>query len=192
MLDIHVWFSRFSLLSLPLSCSSCARGTAAITHSSITTHKAGWYLQSLPHEPVKTCFFLFRTLGSFQPTTALLLPPGIPVLSLAVMVPYTRLQLHQMKFLFRVAIIHAKRERTGSSLLSSLVLSLHTSTEDLCSKFVPCKSSSIKLSTCKSTFACAITSVSSQIWHTPLWAHPRQVGVHLCTLLYRTVWSTIV
>ena len=45
---------------------------------------------------------------------------------------------------------------------------------------------------CKSTFACAITSVSSQIWHTSLWAHPRQVGVHLCTLLYRAVWSTIV
>ena len=34
-------------------------------------------------------------------------------------------------------------------------------------------------------------SVSSQIWHTWLWAHPRQVGVLLCTLLYRTVWSTI-
>ena len=96
-----------------------------------------------------------------------------------------------MEFLCRVAIKHAKRERTGSSLLSSLVLSLHTSTEDLCSKFVPCKSSSIKLSTCKSTFACAITSVSSQIWHKFSWAHPRQLGVLLCTLLYRTVWSTI-
>ena len=45
--------------------------------------------------------------------------------------------------------------------------------------------------TCKSEFACAITSVSSQIWHTLSWAHPRQVGVLLCTLLYRTVWSTI-
>ena len=46
--------------------------------------------------------------------------------------------------------------------------------------------------TCKSAFARAITSVNSQIWHTLSWAHPRQVGVHLCTLLYRTVWSTIV
>ena len=46
--------------------------------------------------------------------------------------------------------------------------------------------------TCKSAFACAIASVDSQIWHTLSWAHPRQVGVHLCTLLYRTVWSTIV
>ena len=142
---------------------------------------------------MKICFLLFRTLGSFQPTTALILPPGIPVLCHLQSCSHTPgFSYTQMKFLFRVAIIHAKRERTGSSLLSSLVLSLHTSTEDLCSKFVPCKSSSIKLSTCKSTFACAITSVSSQIWHTPLWAHPRQVGVHLCTLLYRTVWSTIV
>ena len=31
----------------------------------------------------------------------------------------------------------------------------------------------------------------SQIWHTLSWAHPRQVGVLLCTLLDRTVWSTI-
>ena len=46
--------------------------------------------------------------------------------------------------------------------------------------------------TCKSAFACAITSVNSQIWHTLSWAHPRQVGVHLCTLLYRTMQSTIV
>ena len=46
--------------------------------------------------------------------------------------------------------------------------------------------------TCKSAFACAIISVRSQIWHTLSWANPRQVGVHLCTLLYRTVWSTIV
>ena len=46
--------------------------------------------------------------------------------------------------------------------------------------------------TCKSAFACAITSVSSQIWHTLSWWHLRQVGVHLCTLLYRTVWNTIV
>ena len=45
--------------------------------------------------------------------------------------------------------------------------------------------------TCKRAFACAITSVSSQIWHTLSWAHLRQIGVHLCTLLYRTVWSTI-
>ena len=49
-------------------------------------------------------------------------------LSLAAMFPYTRPQLHPVKFLFKVAIIHAKRERTGSSLLSSLVPSLHTFT----------------------------------------------------------------
>ena len=45
--------------------------------------------------------------------------------------------------------------------------------------------------TCKSAFACAITSVNSQIWHPLSWAHPKQVGVYLCTLLYRAVWSTI-
>ena len=67
-------------------------------------------------------------------------------LSIAAMFPYTRSQSHPMKFLFRVAIIHAKRERTGSSLLSSLVPSLHTFTENLCSKFVTYKRSSRKLS----------------------------------------------
>ena len=63
-------------------------------------------------------------------------------LSLAVMFPYTGPQSHPIKFLFRVAIIQAKRERTGSSLLSSLVPSLHTFTENLCSKFVTYKPSS--------------------------------------------------
>ena len=46
--------------------------------------------------------------------------------------------------------------------------------------------------TCKSAFGCAIISVRSQIWHTLSWINPRQVCVHLYTLLYRTVWSTIV
>ena len=32
------------------------------------------------HKPVKTCFLIFCTLGSFQTTTALVLPPGILVL----------------------------------------------------------------------------------------------------------------
>ena len=108
------------------------------------------------------------------------------------MFPYTGPQLHPVKFLLTVAIIHAKRERTGSSLLCSLVPSLHTFTENLCSKFVTYKRSSWNFQTCKSAFACAIISVRSQIWHTLSWVNPRQVGVHLCTLLYRTVWSTIV
>ena len=63
-------------------------------------------------------------------------------LSLAVMFPYSRLQLCSMEFPFRVAIIHAKMERTGSSLLSCLVHSLHTITEHLCSKSVTNKPSS--------------------------------------------------
>ena len=54
-----------------LSCSSWATGTAPLNHSSITAHKAWWYLPRLSHKPVKTCFLLFHTLGSFQPTTAL-------------------------------------------------------------------------------------------------------------------------
>ena len=62
-----------------------------------------------------------------------------------------------------VGIIHPKGEKPGSSLFSSLVPSLHTFTENLCSKFVTYKCSSIKLSKCKSAFACAITLVSSQI-----------------------------
>ena len=45
--------------------------------------------------------------------------------------------------------------------------------------------------TCKSAFARAIISVYSQISHTLSWEHPRQVGVLLCTLLYRTLRSTI-
>ena len=45
--------------------------------------------------------------------------------------------------------------------------------------------------TCKSAFARAIMSVYSQISHTLSWEHPRQVGVLLCTLLYRTLRSTI-
>ena len=63
-------------------------------------------------------------------------------LSLAVMFPYTGPRLCSMEFLFRVAIIHAKMERTGSSLLSSFVHLLHTFTEHLCSKSVTNKPSS--------------------------------------------------
>ena len=62
-------------------------------------------------------------------------------LSLAALFPYTRPQLCSMEFLFRVAIIHARMETTGSSLLSSLVHSLHTFTEHLCSKSVTNKPS---------------------------------------------------
>ena len=61
-------------------------------------------------------------------------------------VPIHGPQIHAVKFLCRVAIIHAERERTGSSLLSSIVPSLHTFTENLCSKFVTYKRSSWKLS----------------------------------------------
>ena len=67
-------------------------------------------------------------------------------LSLAVMFPYTGPQLYPMESLLRVAIIHGKRERTGSSLLFSLVPSLHTFTENLCSKSVTYRPSSWKLS----------------------------------------------
>ena len=42
-------------------------------------------------------------------------------LSLAALFPCTEPQLYPMKFLFRVAIICAERERTGSSLLSSFL-----------------------------------------------------------------------
>ena len=62
-------------------------------------------------------------------------------LSLAALFPYTRPQLCSMEFLFRVAIIHARMETTGSSLRSSLVHSLHTFTEQLCSKSVTNKPS---------------------------------------------------
>ena len=63
-------------------------------------------------------------------------------LSLAVIFPYTGPQRYPMEFLLRVTIIHGKRERAGSSLLSSLVPSLHTFTESLCSKSVTYKLSS--------------------------------------------------
>ena len=81
--------------------------------------------------------WLFSTNHGSCPTSW---DPG--PLSLAAMFPCTGPQLHPKKFLFRVAIIHTKRERTGSSLLSSLVPSLHTFTENLYSKFVTYKRSS--------------------------------------------------
>ena len=144
---LHVWFSRFSLLSLLLSCSSWATGTAPLNHSWITTNKSGWYLPSFSHTPVKTHFLLFYTSGCFQTTMSLVPYPGIIFLShLQVIFPYTGPQWYPMEFLLRVAIIHGKRERTGSSLLSSLVPSLHTFTESLFSKSVTYKPSSWKLS----------------------------------------------
>ena len=81
--------------------------------------------------------WLFSTNHGSCPTSW---DPG--PLSLAAMFPSMGPQLHSVKFLFRVAVIHTKRERTGSSLLSSLVPSLHTFTEDLCSKFVTYQRSS--------------------------------------------------
>ena len=81
--------------------------------------------------------WLFSTNHGSCPTSW---DPG--PLSLAAMFPSTGPQIHPVKFLFRVAIIEAKRERTGSSLLSSLVPSLHTFTENLCIKFVTYKRSS--------------------------------------------------
>ena len=74
-------------------------------------------------------FWLFSTNHGSCPT---FWDPG--PLSLAAMFPYTGPQLCSMEFLCRVAIKHAKRERTGSTLLSSLVPSLDTFTEHLCSK----------------------------------------------------------
>ena len=97
-----------------------------------------------------------------------------------------------MKFLFRVAIIHTKRKRTGSSLLSSLVTSRHFSLKTCVASLLHTNVQVENFQTYKSAFVCAITLVSSQIWHPLSWAHLRQVGEHLCTLLYRTVWSTIV
>ena len=82
-------------------------------------------------------FWLFSTNHGSCPT---FWDPG--PLSLAAMFPYTGPQLCSVEFLCRVAIIHAERERTGSSLLSSIVPSLHTFTENLCSKFVTYKLSS--------------------------------------------------
>ena len=82
-------------------------------------------------------FWLFSTNHGCCPTSW---DPG--PLSLAAMFPYAGPQLCSMEFLCRVAIKHAKRERTGSSLLSSLVHSLHTFTEHLCSKSVTYKPSS--------------------------------------------------
>ena len=63
-------------------------------------------------------------------------------LSLAVMFPYTGPQLCTMEFLFRVAIIYAKMEKTRSSLFFSPVHSQHIFTEHLCSKSVTNKPSS--------------------------------------------------
>ena len=63
-------------------------------------------------------------------------------LSLAGMFPYTGPQLYPMEFLLRVAIIHGKMERTGISLLSSLVPLLHAFTENLCSNSVTYRPSS--------------------------------------------------
>ena len=71
--ETHVRFSWFILLSL----LNWATETAPLNHSSITTNKSRWYLPSLSHKPVKTCFFLICTPGSFQPTMALLPHPGI-------------------------------------------------------------------------------------------------------------------
>ena len=82
-------------------------------------------------------FWLFSTNHGSCPT---FWDPG--PLSLAAMFPYTGPQLCSMEFLCRVAIKHAKRERTGSTLLSSLVPSLDTFTEHLCSKSFTYKPSS--------------------------------------------------
>ena len=97
-----------------------------------------------------------------------------------------------MKFLFRVAIIHTKRKRTGSSLLSSLVTSRHFSLKTCVASLLHTNVQVENFQTCKSAFACAITSVSSQIWYTLLWKHIKKLDVHLYSLQYRTVWSTIV
>ena len=96
-----------------------------------------------------------------------------------------------MKLIFRVAIIHTKRERTAPY---SPLLFLHNihSLKTCVASWLHTDVQAENIQTCKSAFACAITSVSSQIWQTLSWAHPRQVDVHLCTLLYRTVWSKIV
>ena len=107
------------------------------------------------------------------------------------MFPYTGPQYHPMKFLFRVAIIQAKREKTAPYfplLFLHYIHSLKTCVASLLHANVQVEN----FQTYKSAFACAITSVSSQIWHILLWAHLRKFGVHLCTLQYRTVWSTIV
>ena len=147
MLDIldlgHVWFSRFSLLSLFLSCSSWATGTAPLNHSWITTNKSGWYLPSLSHTPVKTCFLLFCTSGSFQPTMSLVPHSGILVLSHLQWFSHTQgFNYTQWNPFSEWPIIHGKRERIGSSLLFSLVPSLHTFSGNLCSKSVTYRPSS--------------------------------------------------
>ena len=103
-------------------------------------------------------FWLFSMNHGSFPTSW---DPG--PLSLAAMFPYTRPQLCSMEFLFRLAITHAKMEITGRSLLASLFPSLHTFTENLCSKSVHTNLQVENFQACKSAFACAIKTVSSQI-----------------------------
>ena len=105
--------------------------------------------------------WLFSTNHGYCPTSW-----DAGSLSIAAMFPYTRSQSHPMKFLFRVAIIHSKMERTGSSFLSSLVPSYIHSLKTCVESLLHTNIQVENFQTCKSTFACAITSLSSQIWHT--------------------------
>ena len=116
----------------------------SISKNTLNHHKQIWtiFAESFTYTSEKLFpsllhFWLFSTNHGSCATSW---NPG--PLSLAAMFPYTRPQLCSMEFLFRVAILHARMETTGSSLLSSLVHSLHTFTEQLCSKSVTNKPSS--------------------------------------------------
>lgn len=58
----HAQFSWFMFLL----CSYWATETAPLNHSSITTKKFRWYLPSLSHKPVNTCFLQFALLALFN------------------------------------------------------------------------------------------------------------------------------
>ena len=94
-------------------------------------------------------------------------------LSLAAMFPSTGPQIHPVKFLFRVAIIHAKGKEQAARYSLLLFLHYKHSLRTCVAGLLHTNVQVENFQTYKSAFACTITSVSSQIWHTLLWAHPR-------------------
>ena len=185
---IHVWLSQFSLLS-HLCCTSWAAGTAPLNHSSITTNKSGWYLPSLSHKPVKTCFLLFHTLCSFQPTMALVLPPGILVLwHLKPCSHILGLNYTQWNSYIKRPWYMQKGKEQAAPYFSLLFFNYTHSLKACDTSLLQTNLQVENFQTYKSAFACTITAGSLQIWHTLSWAHPRQLGV-VCVLYCTEVYG---
>ena len=179
MFDFHGSFSSL--------CSYWARETAPLNHSSITANKSRWYLPSLSHKPGKTCFLLFCIPVSFQPTMGLVLRPGILVLCHLQRCSHT-LGLSYPQWNSSSEFLFMQKGKEQAAPYSPLLFLNYTHSLKACVASLLHTNLQVEnVQTCKSAFACAITSVSSQIWHTLSWAHPRQAGVlcvFYCTEVY--------